>query len=111
MLRVPKLGGDEEILALDALAERFPERIGDLLLVAIYLGKINVFVAGFERLVNSGLDLPGLSLPCSEPQLTVTFLVSKRDINSHPTTYGMEAPVLSFTERLRDIACDLRFER
>lgn len=77
MLRVPKLGGDEEILALDTLAECFPEGISDLLLIAIYLGEINVFVAGFERLVNSGLDLPRLSLPCSEPQLTVMFLVSK----------------------------------
>jgi len=109
MLRVPKLRSDEEILALDTLAECFPESISDLLLIAIYFGKINVFVAGFEGLINSGLDLPRLGLPCSKAQLAVKFLASKRDINSHPTTYGMEAPVLSFTERLRDIACDVRF--
>ena len=111
MLRVPKLGGNEEILALDALAECFSECIGDLLLIAIYLGKINVFVAGFERLVNSGLNLPRLGLPCSETQLTVMFLVSTRNISTYPTTYGMKAPVLSFTERLRDIACDVRYRR
>lgn len=109
MLRVPKLGGNEEILTLDALAECFLERIGDLLLVAIYLGKINVFVAGFERLVNGGLDLPRFGLPSSETQLTVMFLVSTRSISSYATTYGMRAPVLSFTERLRDMACNVRY--
>jgi hypothetical protein len=33
-----------------------------------------VLVAGLESLVNGGLDLTGLSLPCSESQLTVALL-------------------------------------
>lgn len=74
VLRVPELGCDEEVLALDALAEGPLESLSDLLLVAIDLGKINVLVAGLESLVNGGLDLTGLSLPCSESQLTVALL-------------------------------------
>ena len=74
MLRVPELRCDEEVLALDTLAECPLESLSNLLLVAIDLGKINVLVAGFESLVNGGLDLTGLSLPCSESQLTMTLL-------------------------------------
>jgi hypothetical protein len=33
-----------------------------------------VLVAGLESLVNGGLDLTGLSLPCSESQLTMALL-------------------------------------
>ena len=74
VLRVPELGGDEEVLTLDALAEGSLEGVGNLLLVAVDLGKIDVLVAGLESLVNGGLDLTGLSLPCSESQLTVALL-------------------------------------
>jgi hypothetical protein len=74
VLRVPELGCDKEVLALDTLAEGPLESLGDLLLVAIDLGKINVLVAGLESLVNGGLDLTGLGLPCSESQLTMTLL-------------------------------------
>ena len=74
VLRVPELRCDEEVLALDTLAECPLESLSNLLLVAIDLSKINVLVAGFESLVNGGLDLTGLSLPCSESQLTMTLL-------------------------------------
>jgi hypothetical protein len=72
VLRVPELGGDEDVLALDALAESSLEGVGNLLLVAVDLGEIDVLVTGLEGLVDSGLDLTGLSLPCAESQLTVT---------------------------------------
>lgn len=76
VLRVPELGGDEEVLALDALAESLLEGVGDLLLVAVHLGQVNVLVAGLERLVDGGLDLAGLGLPCAESQLTVNCLLA-----------------------------------
>jgi len=75
VLRVPELGGDEDVLALDALAESSLEGVGNLLLVAVDLGQIDVLVAGLEGLVNGGLDLAGLSLPCTESQLTGLLLV------------------------------------
>lgn len=74
VLRVPELGGDEEVLTLDALAEGSLEGVGNLLLVAVDLGKIDVLVAGLEGLVNGGLNLTGLSLPCTESQLAVVLL-------------------------------------
>jgi len=74
VLRVPELGCDEDILALNALAEGLLESLGNLLLVPVDLGKINVLVASLESLVDGGLNLTGLSLPCSEPQLAGTFV-------------------------------------
>jgi hypothetical protein len=71
VLRVPELGRDEDVLTLDTLAESSLEGVGNLLLVAVDLGKIDVLVAGLEGLVDGGLDLTGLSLPCTESQLTV----------------------------------------
>ena len=71
VLRVPELGCDEEVLTLDALAESLLEGLSNLLLVAVDLGKINVLVASLESLVDGGLNLTGLSLPCSKTQLTV----------------------------------------
>jgi hypothetical protein len=71
VLRVPELGGDEDVLTLNALAESSLEGVGNLLLVAVDLGKIDVLVTGLEGLVDGGLDLTGLSLPCTESQLTV----------------------------------------
>jgi hypothetical protein len=76
VLRVPELGCDEEVLTLDTLAECPLEGLSDLLLVAIDLGKINVLVASLESLVNGGLDLTGLGLPCSKTQLAMVLLVS-----------------------------------
>ena len=70
VLRVPELGGDEDVLTLDALAESSLEGVGNLLLVAVDLGEIDVLVAGLEGLVDGGLDLARLSLPCTESQLT-----------------------------------------
>lgn len=71
VLRVPELRGDEDVLTLDALAESSLEGVGDLLLVAVDLGEINVLVASLEGLVDGGLDLAGLCLPGTETQLTV----------------------------------------
>jgi hypothetical protein len=71
VLRVPELGGDENVLTLDALAESSLEGVGNLLLVAVDLGQIDVLVTGLEGLIDGGLDLAGLSLPCTESQLTV----------------------------------------
>jgi hypothetical protein len=76
VLRVPELGCDEEVLTLDTLAECPLESLSDLLLVAIDLGKINVLVASLESLVDGGLDLTGLGLPCSKTQLAMVLLVS-----------------------------------
>lgn len=72
VLRVPELGDDEEILALDSeLAESLLEGSGDLLLVAVDLGKVNVLVAGLEGFVDGSLDLAGFGLPCAKAQLAV----------------------------------------
>ena len=71
VLGVPELGCDEEILTLDALSESLLESLSDLLLVAVDLSKINVLVAGLEGLVDGGLNLTGLGLPCSKTQLAV----------------------------------------
>ena len=74
MLRVPQLGYDEEILALDTeLGEGLLERSSDLLLVAVDLCQINVLVAGLEGLVDSSLDLSRLGLPRAETQLAVMW--------------------------------------
>jgi hypothetical protein len=75
VLRVPELGCDEEVLTLDTLAESLLEGLSNLLLVAINLGKVNVLVAGLESLVDGGLNLARLSLPCSKTQLAVTLSV------------------------------------
>ena len=66
VLVVPQLGGDEEVLALEAgdLSEGLLHAIGDLLLVLIDLGEIEVLVAGLEGLVDAGGDLTGGGLPC-----------------------------------------------
>lgn len=72
VLRVPQLRCNKDILALDALSESLLEGLSDLLLVAVDLGQINVLVASLEGLVDGSLNLPGLSLPCSKTQLTVT---------------------------------------
>lgn len=71
VLRVPELGGDEDVLTLDALAESSLEGIGNLLLVAVDLGQINVLVTSLESLVDGGLDLARLGLPGTKTQLTV----------------------------------------
>lgn len=71
VLRVPELGGDEEILTLDALAESSLEGVGNFLLVTINLGKIDVLVTSLEGFVDGRLDLAGLGLPGTKAQLTV----------------------------------------
>lgn len=73
VLRVPELGCDEDILALEArhlAAKSLLESLCDFLLVAVDLGKIQVTVASLEGLEDGGTDLAGLSLPCAKTQLT-----------------------------------------
>lgn len=74
MLRVPELGGDEDILTLEAgnaTIEGLLESLGNFLLVAIHLREIDVSVTGLESFKNGDLDLTGLGLPCTKSQLTV----------------------------------------
>ena len=82
MLRVPKLGDDEKILALDTkLGEGLLESASDLLLVAVDLCQVNVLVASLEGLVDSSLDLAGLGLPRAEAQLTVVWRLAVRSVD------------------------------
>lgn len=77
MLRVPELGCDEDVLALEVghvAAKRPLERTGNLLLVAIHLGEIEVTVSSLESLKDSGLNLTWLRLPSAKTQLTGFFL-------------------------------------
>ena len=74
MLRVPELGCDEDVLALEAgyfAAKSLLERLRNLLLVAVDLGEIKVAVTSFERLEDGSADLTRLSLPCTKAQLTM----------------------------------------
>lgn len=104
VLRVPELRCDEEILTLDALAESLLEGLSDLLLVAVNLSKVNVLVTSLESLVDGGFNLARLSLPCSETQLTVPLSACFIALDCWGT-HGIEAPVLSFTVRPRDMMC------
>lgn len=67
VLVVPELGGDEDILALQAgnLSESLLETLADLALVLVDLGQVEVTVAGLEGLVDAGADLAGGRLPGS----------------------------------------------
>lgn len=79
MLRVPELGCDENVLALEAgylAAKRLLESTSDLFLVAVDLGKVNVAVTSLESLEYGRLDLAGLGLPCAKTQLAVSLLVA-----------------------------------
>ena len=62
---VPELGGDEDVLALEAwdLGEGLLDSLGDLLLVLVDLGEIEVLVASLEGLVDTSADLTGGGLP------------------------------------------------
>ena len=74
MLRVPKLGCNEYVLALQARNTAFEgllERARNLFLVAVDFGEIEMTVSGLESFKDSSLNLSGLSLPGSEPQLAV----------------------------------------
>lgn len=65
VLVVPELGGDENVLALEAgdLGEGLLETLADLALVLVDLGQVEVAVAGLEGLVDAGADLAGGRLP------------------------------------------------
>lgn len=62
---VPQLGGDEDVLALQAghLGQSLLDTLADLLLVGVDLGQIQVAVANLERLVDAGADLARAGLP------------------------------------------------
>lgn len=63
---VPQLGGDEEILSLETkVLETLVKTLGDLLLVLVDLGQIEMTVSRFQGLVDADRDLTGLRLPCS----------------------------------------------
>lgn len=58
---VPQLGGDEEILTLDAkVLDALVKALGDLLLVLVDLGQIQMAVAGLQGLVDADRNLTGL---------------------------------------------------
>lgn len=85
---VPQLGGDEDVLALQAgdLGEGLLDALADLALVLVDLGQVQVAVAGLEGLVDAGADLAGAD--CQVP---------------YPSR-GNVAPELSLTVRPRDMA-------
>lgn len=62
---VPKLGGDEDVLALQAgdLSQGTLQALANLLLVLVDLGQVEVAVSGLEGLVDAGADLAGGGLP------------------------------------------------
>jgi len=74
MLRVPQLGCDEHILALEArntAMECLRQRASNLLLVAVDFGEVEVAVAGLQGFEHSSLNLTRLGLPGPKPQLAV----------------------------------------
>lgn len=62
---VPELGGDEDVLALQAgdVVEGLLDALGDLGLVLVDLGQVEVAVAGLEGLVDAGANLARRGLP------------------------------------------------
>jgi len=72
VLRVPELRGNEDILSLEArdLSKGLLQGLGDLGLVSVDLGQIQVSVANLEGLVDTLTDLTGGGLPCAISQET-----------------------------------------
>lgn len=71
---VPQFGGDEDLLTLDAeLLEALVQALGDLLLVLVNLGQVEVAVAGLQGLVDTGRHLAGLRLPRAITESTVKW--------------------------------------
>lgn len=68
---VPQLGGDEDVLALQAgdLSKGLLDALANLLLVAVDLGKVKVAVANLESLVDTSANLAGGGLPCAVADL------------------------------------------
>ncbi len=66
LLRVPELGGDEELLAGDA---RGGDRGADAFLVAVGGGGVDVAVADVERPLDHLLGVLGRDLEDAEPEL------------------------------------------
>lgn len=62
---VPELGGDEDVLALEAgdVGDGAADALTNLALVAVDLGQIEVAVAGLESLVDAVANLTGGGLP------------------------------------------------
>jgi hypothetical protein len=83
VLRVPKLGGDEDILTLQTgdLGERLLESFADLGLVSVNLGEIQVAVSNLEGLVDTLADLTRRGLPCAVTQ--------KRDLGTSVESKGL----------------------
>lgn len=75
---VPQLGGDEEVLALETeLFDALVQTLGDLLLVLVDLGQIEVAVASLESLVDANGDLTGLGLPGAVAESAVNFFQTR----------------------------------
>lgn len=69
---VPQLGGDEDVLALEAkVLQALVKTLCDLLLVLVDLGQVKVAVARLQGLVDAHRDLAGLGLPGTVPESAV----------------------------------------
>lgn len=81
MAVVPQLRGDEDVLALDSkVLQALVQALGNLLLVLVDLGEVEVAVAGLEGLVDADGDLTGGRLPGAIPEGTVRLSGTK---NAH----------------------------
>ena len=101
VLGVPQLGGDEEILALqtrDILVGAF-DAGGDLALVLVDGGQVEMTVAGLT-------DLTGFGLPGTKAQLAAIWVSRAAYHGSGEETYGSWAPELRVTFLPRDMVLD-----
>ena len=66
LIVVPQLGGDEELIAVDASAV---QRIADAGLILVRGGGVKRAITDFQRLMNGGDDFLVASFPHAETQL------------------------------------------
>lgn len=64
-VRVPELGDDKDVLALDARVKGGLEALADLVLVGVAVGGVDELVSGLEGDLDGLGDLTGRGLPCS----------------------------------------------
>ena len=106
VLGIPQLGGDEDILALqprDILVGAF-DPSGNLSLILVDGGQVEMTVAGLESLVNSLTNLTGIRLPSAKAQLAVVRVSYTRvPWEGSSGTYGNWAPELRVIFLLSDM--------
>ena len=90
LLRVPQLGGDEDVLAGQA---RGGERRADAGLVAVGGGGVDVAVAGVKRLLDDPLGVLGRDLEDAEPELGNLDAIVERESGNRQL--GHRLPLLS----------------